>query len=95
MRYEITDPEWNAIKPMRPNKPRGAPRVNDRRVLNGIFWVLRSGAVWGGLGRPGATCHKASARIPPATIASLAGAVQESGVGSWTPFQALKKTPFK
>jgi transposase len=20
------------------------PRVNDRRVLNGIFWVLRSGA---------------------------------------------------
>ena len=23
-----------------------APRVNDRRVLNGIFWVLRSGAPW-------------------------------------------------
>jgi hypothetical protein len=22
------------------------PRVNDRRVLNGIFWVLRSGAPW-------------------------------------------------
>ena len=22
-------------------KPRGVPRVNDRRVLNGIFWVLR------------------------------------------------------
>jgi transposase len=29
---------------MLPNKPRGVPRVNDRRVLNGIFWVLRSGA---------------------------------------------------
>ena len=29
-----------------PNKPRGVPRVNDRRVLNGIFWVLRSGAPW-------------------------------------------------
>src|SRR3954467_13167003 len=26
--------------------PRGVPRVNDRRVLNGIFWVLRSGAPW-------------------------------------------------
>lgn len=25
-----------------PNKPRGVPRVDDRRVLNGIFWVLRS-----------------------------------------------------
>jgi transposase len=22
------------------------PRVNDRRVLNGIFWLLRSGAPW-------------------------------------------------
>jgi transposase len=35
-----------AIKPFLPNKPRGVPRVNDRRVLNGIFWVLRSGAPW-------------------------------------------------
>jgi transposase len=32
------------IKPMLPNKPRGVPRVNDRRVLNGILWILRSGA---------------------------------------------------
>jgi transposase len=37
MRYELTDFEWAAIKPFLPNKP----RVNDRRVLNGIFWVLR------------------------------------------------------
>jgi transposase len=41
MRHEFTDHEWAAIKPMLPNKPRGVPRVNDRRVLNGIFWVLR------------------------------------------------------
>src|SRR5687767_11670873 len=46
MRYELTDDEWTAIKPMLPNKPRGVPRVNDRRVLNGIFWILRSGAPW-------------------------------------------------
>jgi len=46
MRYELTDHEWATIKPMLPNKPRGMPRVNDRRVLNGIFWVLRSGAPW-------------------------------------------------
>jgi transposase len=46
MRYELADYEWIAIKPMLPNKPRGVPRVNDRRVLNGIFWVLRSGAPW-------------------------------------------------
>ena len=46
MRYELTDYEWTAIKPFLPNKSRGVPRVNDRRVLNGIFWVLRSGAPW-------------------------------------------------
>ena len=40
MRYELTDHEWAAIKPMLPNKPRGVTRVNDRRVLNGIFLGL-------------------------------------------------------
>jgi hypothetical protein len=44
MRYELSDYEWTAIRPMLPNKPRGVRRVNDRRVLNGIFWVVRSGA---------------------------------------------------
>ena len=46
MRYELTDYERAAIKPFLPNKSRGVPGVNDRRVLNGIFWVLRSGSPW-------------------------------------------------
>src|ERR1700732_3837527 len=49
MRYELSDCEWSVIKPMLPNKPRGVPRVDDRRVLNGIFWVLRTGGPWGGV----------------------------------------------
>ena len=60
MRYELTDHEWTAIRPMLPNKPRGVPRVNDRRVLNGIFWVLRSGAPWRDLPNdfgPYTTCY--------------------------------------
>jgi transposase len=60
MRYELTDLEWSAIKPFLPNKPRGVPRVNDRRVLNGIFWVLRSGAPWRDLPQafgPYTTCY--------------------------------------
>ena len=48
-RYELTDWEWKAIEPHLPNKPRGVRRVDDRRVLNGIFWVLRSGAPWADL----------------------------------------------
>ena len=46
VRYELSYFEWAAIKPLLPNKSRGVRRVNDRRVLNGIFWVLRSGAPW-------------------------------------------------
>jgi transposase len=60
MRCELTDHEWAAIKPMLPNKPRGVPRVNDRRVLNGILWVLRSGAPWRDLPQefgPYTTCY--------------------------------------
>jgi transposase len=34
------------MKPLLPNKPRGVARVNDRRVLNGIFYVLRTGSPW-------------------------------------------------
>ena len=75
MRYELTDHEWTAIKPMLPNKPRGVPRVNDRRVLNGIFWVLRSGD-------HGATCRMTSVRIPLATTASFAGGGLASGAAS-------------
>ena len=52
MRYELTDFEWAAIRSFLPNKPRGIPRVDDRCVLNGIFWVLRSGVGLGeGTGR--------------------------------------------
>ena len=60
MRYELTDYEWAAVRPFLPNKPRGVPRVNDRRVLNGIFWVLRSGAPWRDLPEtfgPYTTCY--------------------------------------
>ena len=45
-RYDLTEFEWRVIQPLLPNKPRGVPRVDDRRVLNGIFWVLRSGSPW-------------------------------------------------
>ena len=45
-RYDLTEFEWKTIQPLLPNKPRGVPRVDDRRVLNGIFHHLRSGSPW-------------------------------------------------
>jgi transposase len=66
MRYEFSDYEWTAIKPMLPNKSRGGRGVNDRRVLKGIFWFLRSSAPWRDLpknlcaldGKLGSFCKK-------------------------------------
>ena len=60
MQYELSDDEWNVIKTTLPKKPRGIPRVDDRRILNGIFWVLRSGAPWRDLPEsygPPMTCY--------------------------------------
>ena len=72
-RYDLSDVEGRVIEPLLPNKPRGVPRVDDRRVLKGIFWVLRSGAPWRDL--PNATAH-----APPATNASCDGERQALGI---------------
>ena len=45
-RFDLTDFEWRLIQPLLRNKPRGVARVDDRQVLNGIFWVLRTGSPW-------------------------------------------------
>jgi transposase len=45
-RFDLSDREWGLIRPLLPNKPRGVPRVDDRRTLNGIFYVLRTGSPW-------------------------------------------------
>ena len=41
-RYELSDFEWSIIQPLLPNKP----RADDRKVLNGIYWRLRTGSPW-------------------------------------------------
>jgi transposase len=51
LRYEFAEDEWIAIRPWLPTKPYGVPRVDNRRILNDIVWVLHSGASWRGLAR--------------------------------------------
>ena len=45
---DLSEKEWNLIKPLiPPPKKRGHPRtVNMREVLNGIFYVLKTGCSW-------------------------------------------------
>jgi transposase len=39
MRYELTDYEWAAVKPMLPNKPRGVARVDDARRAAAFYEI--------------------------------------------------------
>ena len=42
MRFDLSDEEWAVIEPLLPTGGRGPKRVDDRRVLNGIFYSLRT-----------------------------------------------------
>ena len=48
-RFDLSDDEWAVIEPLLPKKGRGPARRDDRTVLNGIFYILRTGAPWPGL----------------------------------------------
>ena len=45
-RYELTDEGFERIEPLLPAQRRGGKWADHRTVLNGIFWVLNSGAQW-------------------------------------------------
>ena len=70
-RHELTDAEWKIIQPLLPNKSRGVPRVDDRRVLNGILWRFRTGSPWRDLPErygPRTTCYNRFVRWRAAGI---------------------------
>jgi transposase len=63
---DLKDEQWEVVKPLLP-KParrtdgRGRPRVKDREILNGILWIMRTGASWRDLPDrypPYQTCHR-------------------------------------
>lgn len=60
MRFDLTDKEWAVIEPLLPPTRQGGERADDRKVLNGIFFVLRTGVPWDDLPErygPHTTCY--------------------------------------
>jgi len=51
--YEIPDVLWDRIKPLLPSRKKkkkaGRPRMDDRRAMSAIFYVLRTGCQWNAL----------------------------------------------
>ena len=57
---DLRDEQWAVIEPLLPKHPRrpdgkGRPWQSDRAILDGILWILRTGAPW----------HDMPARYPP------------------------------
>ena len=64
-RWELTDEQWavveRVLRPQRREDNRGRPWHDTRAVLNGVFWVLGTGAQWRELPEkypPYQTCHR-------------------------------------
>ncbi len=63
---DLTDEQWEILEPLIPAPPRrtdgrGRPWRDPRDVLDGILWVLRTGAPWRDLPErypPYQTCHR-------------------------------------
>ena len=48
---DLTDEQWAVVNPLIPKPPKradgkGRPRIDDRQILNGILWIMRTGAQW-------------------------------------------------
>lgn len=65
-RLEVTDAQWELVAPLftygkKPNQRRGRPPRDARQLLNGMLWILRTGAPWYDLPArygPYQTCHR-------------------------------------
>ena len=64
-RWEVSDAEWSVLEPVlqpaRRRDGRGRPWRDTRAVLNGVLWVLGTGAQWRELPSkypPYQTCHR-------------------------------------
>ncbi|REE19483.1 putative transposase of IS4/5 family DUF4096 [Paraburkholderia sp. BL27I4N3] len=78
---DINDEEWQRVAPLLPelrprSELRGRPLANTRSVLNGVLWVMYSGATWSAMPRKYPsyqTCHRRF------KAAAIGGAIVQQG----------------
>ncbi len=85
-RHDLTDAEWAIISPLPPDKPRGVPRVDDRRAISGIFHILRTGTPWRDLpercGPHATVCNRCNRGARQGVRERLFGALATGSPGS-------------
>lgn len=64
-RHELTDAQWQRLAPiLPPEKSRvGRPSHSHRRIINGILWILETGAPWRDLPAQYGSWHTVSSRF--------------------------------
>jgi transposase len=64
-RHELTDAQWHTLAPLLPpEKPRiGRPNHPHRRIINGILWIVATGAPWRDLPEHYGPWHTISSRF--------------------------------
>src|SRR6185295_5329342 len=93
--WSIPDELWNEMKPLLPpGKPHPLgchrPRVDDRKAMDAIFFVLRTGCQWGALDATGLCAHSAAHRRFQAwTEADVFVALREQGLGEYDALQGM------
>lgn len=93
-RYELTDEQWAVVEPLlpRPLRPFGRPPRPARDMLNGMFWILFSGAPWRDLperyGPWQSVYHRFNAYRKNGTFERILGSLQmqlnEKGLLDWS-----------
>lgn len=82
---DMNDAEWDILRTVLPQKHQGPRRVHDRRVMDGIFFVLRTGIPWRNLPEcygPYSTCFNRYNRWSQnGTWAQIMEALQEPANG--------------
>jgi transposase len=83
---ELNDVQWELLKslvePKTPAKRRGRPWQQTRAVLEGVLWILRTGAQWAELPKgkfpPYQTCHRRFQRwVQEGVLDALLGKLAE------------------